>query len=229
MTATIKLVPLDRLQANPRNPKRHATATIGNSLDRFGVIEPVVVDARTGYLISGHGRVETLAEKHAAGEPAPDGIEVLKNGKWKVPAVVGWRSKDDAEADAALIALNRTGQIGGWDDVKLAEMLATLAETDKLVGVGYTESDLDVLQRVVEAEGQFTMDFTDVIDEFLEGTGTSSPDYEKNVFRVLRIAIPDEAGARQLFETLGVEYDEHCRSIPWPRPIEKRPSEVFDA
>jgi hypothetical protein len=63
---------------------------------------------------------------------------------------VGWASRTDAEAKAALIALNRTTILGGWVDASLLSILDELSDggTDVagLQGVGYDGDDLEELR-----------------------------------------------------------------------------------
>lgn len=228
-THTLELVPLNDFRFNPRNPKHHAHATIGASINRFGMIEPIIVDKRTGYLISGHGRVTTLRQMRDAGEPAPDGIEVT-DIDWLAPAITSWASANDQEAEAALVALNRTTEIGGWNTRSLADILETLTAADALAGVGYGQNDLNLLLRTLEAENQFTQDFTDVIDEFIDQTGTGSANFEgRRAFRVLRVVFPHEEGVRQFFDKLGLAYEPTARSIAYPHAPERLAREMFNA
>lgn len=142
----IEYVPLDELAVDPKNPKAHDTGTITASIDRFGVVEAIVRDERTGYIVSGHGRHKTLTAMQERGDAPPDGVRA-DAGRWLVPVVVGWSSRSDAEAHAALIALNRTTELGGWADDALVELLGELAEQpDGLDGVGYFDSDVEDLQ-----------------------------------------------------------------------------------
>ena len=140
-------LPLDHLTPDPANPKSHSTETIDASIGRFGVIDQIVRDDRTGYIISGHGRHETLTAMRDRGETAPDGVRVDAGGHWLVPVVVGWASRTDAEARAALIALNRTTELGGWVDDALLDLLDNL---DDFTGVGFTEDDTDDLRARLE-------------------------------------------------------------------------------
>ena len=134
------------LVPNPGNPKEHHLDTIDASIDRFGYLDPIVIDERTGRTISGHGRTETLAVMEARGETAPDGVMVTSTGAWQVPVIRGWSSTDDREASAALVALNRTTELGGWDDTALAGILTDLAQVEGgLAGVGFNQADLDAL------------------------------------------------------------------------------------
>ena len=58
-TTRIEYVPLDQLKKAPRNPKAHSD-DIKTSIGRFGYVEPIVVDERTGCIVAGHGRREAL-------------------------------------------------------------------------------------------------------------------------------------------------------------------------
>lgn len=143
--------PLSSLLNHPRNPKAHAIEDLIASIERFGFVEPVVVDDRTGLLVSGHGRVEALRRMEAAGKPPPDGVVLLSATDsevpfvWGVEVVEGFRTESDEEALAFLVAANQLTALGGWDDVALARLL-TPADTD-LTGLGFTDRDVSRLAK----------------------------------------------------------------------------------
>jgi len=145
---------LDDLTANPANPKDHAVDVIDASMERFGYIDGAVIDERTGYIVSGHGRTKTLRAKRDRGEAPPEGVRVDDQGRWLVPVQVGWASRDDAEATAALIGLNRTTELGGWVDESLLELLDGLSDRGNdmaaLAGVGYGKDDMDELRALLQ-------------------------------------------------------------------------------
>jgi hypothetical protein len=145
---------LDDIEANPSNPKAHDVGTINDSVARFGYIDGVVIDERTGYLISGHGRTKTLRAMRDRGESPPDGVSVDATGAWLVPVQLGWSSRTDAEAKAALIALNRTTILGGWVDDSLLGLLDELSDNGNdmagLQGVGYGKDDMDELRALLQ-------------------------------------------------------------------------------
>jgi hypothetical protein len=121
---------------------------IDASVGRFGFLEPIVLDQRTGYIISGHGRTKTLTAMAERGESPPEGVQVNEAGEWVVPVVTGWASRSDSESAAALIALNRTTEIGGWVDEELLTLLDGLsADEDGLLGVGFQDHEVDALRR----------------------------------------------------------------------------------
>ena len=138
---------LDDLLAAPRNPKDHDLPGIGRSIGRFGVIDLITIDERTGRIISGHGRLESITAARDSQAEAPDGVTVSEDGDWLVPVTRGWASKDDDEADSALIALNQLTIVAGWDDALLAPMLVELRDKDADLFelTGYTNGLLDVM------------------------------------------------------------------------------------
>lgn len=141
----IRKVPLAELKGDDRNPKSHDLAGTISSLRRFGFVDPVVQDQRTKLLVAGHGRVAALRVMRERGEDPPGGIE--PDG-WKVPTYTGWSSDDDDEADAALVALNRLTEVGGWDVEQLVDLLTAVSKSARegLAGVGYDGADLDNLR-----------------------------------------------------------------------------------
>lgn len=156
MATAIEYRPLASLIVNPRNPKAHDTQAVAASVSRFGFIEPIVVDERTGFIISGHGRRRSLLESQINGDPVPEGVTLADDGDWLVPVVTGYSSRDDNEATGALIALNRTNELGGWVDDELLNLLETLGQVDDgLEGVGYTDGDITALSSLLENFASF--------------------------------------------------------------------------
>lgn len=160
-------IPLDHLRADPANPKAHDTGAIDASIGRFGIIDQIVRDDRTGYIISGHGRDETLRQMRDRGDNPPDGVRLDASGNWLIPVIVGWSSRTDAEARAALIALNQTTILGGWVDDALLDLLDNL---DDFTGVGFSETDTDDLRARLE----------ELSEEPVSGVSDKSPSPLKN-------------------------------------------------
>ncbi len=142
MERRLETMPLDEILPTVlRNPKRHED--VRPSFDRFGFIELPTLDERTGRLVSGHGRIDSLNAAHAAGGEPPEGVTVGPDGRWMVPVVRGWSSVDDREAEAAGVAVNRYVEAGGWDFSGLSAVLTDVSTTAaKLEGIGYTADQL---------------------------------------------------------------------------------------
>ena len=148
----IEMMPLNAITGAQKNPKRHSHEDIEKSISRFGYVEPVVLDERTGRLVAGHGRVQALRVAKKTGDKPPQGV-VEKGGEWLVPVLRGWASRSDTEAEAYLVASNHLTTKGGWDDGELAKLLQSLNEQAALDGTGFDSSSIDeVLRRASEAE-----------------------------------------------------------------------------
>src|SRR5215471_6350671 len=149
----IELMPLDSLLSQERNARGHDPETLDASMNRFGYLQSVFLDERTGRILAGHGRRDQLMLKRDAGEPPPSDVMVdIDTGEWLVPVERGWSSRDDNEAEAAGIALNRVGE-GRWREDELWQMLNDISQQDHgLDGIGYTNSDLEEMLAAIDQQ-----------------------------------------------------------------------------
>jgi len=127
-------VPIDSVRPHERNPRHGDIGALSQSLDRFGQTKPIIVQASTGRILGG-------------------------NHTWKAAKALGWAEiavhsmdVDDGAADAILIADNRIGDLGTYDDTLLAGILSGLADADALAGTGYDGDDVDALLATVAAQ-----------------------------------------------------------------------------
>jgi len=110
-------------------------------MDRFGFTNPILIDEKSGLMVAGHGRVEDLVTRKAAGKPPPDRIIAKGGGEWYVPVIRGIRFKDEKEAEAYLLADNQLTILGGFDDKALADILKDHAVN--LTGLGWEQEAVD--------------------------------------------------------------------------------------
>lgn len=110
MHIEIRTVAIDQLEPHPANPrvtlvpaKHREYQAIKTSLDRYGLVEPIVWNERTGRIVSGHQRVRVLRNQHVRN------VDV---------AVV---DLDEHEEAALLLAMNKIE--GRWDPDKLAALV----------------------------------------------------------------------------------------------------------
>jgi DNA modification methylase len=132
MEATLhtKRVPVDSLHLDPANARLHPDENldaIAGSLRRFGQAEPLIVQAGTGRVVGGNGR-----------------LVVMKKLGW-VECDVVELDIDDLTATALGIALNRTAETAAWDETNLVKLLEELKAEDALEGVGFDNEDIDAL------------------------------------------------------------------------------------
>jgi len=140
----IEWMALGDVKQAPSNPKDHDIGEICVSIGRRGFVELPAIDERTGRLVAGHGRLEALQKMQADKAPLPGGLRE-EGGKWLMPVVRGWASKNDADAAAYLVASNRLTEVGGWNEEALRALMAEIALTapEEIAGSGYDQQDID--------------------------------------------------------------------------------------
>lgn len=139
-----EMVSLDELAAYPKNAKSHDLGSIHISIETFGYVERIVINEVTGHILSGHGRTDVLRQLKSSGKLPPDGI-IADNGHWMIP--VDFVSIPEGQEGALTIALNKTVELGGWDEPALAALLQEVAGSDEieLIASGFSGDDLDQL------------------------------------------------------------------------------------
>ena len=129
----LSTVALADLRADPANPRTHDArnlAAIAASLREHGQVEPLLVQKSTMMVIGGNGRAEAM-----------------RTLGWK-QARVALLDVSDTEARKLSIALNRTGELAGWDEAVLARHLSDLSELDTAFDVdalGFSAAEMDAL------------------------------------------------------------------------------------
>lgn len=146
MGRQLEMVRLDAIRGNPENAKTHSVDGVTASMGRLGLVDIAVRDDRTGMLVAGHGRTDSLRARQTGGSP-PEGVTIDCDGEWLVPVITGWASADDDEATAAAIALNAHVERGGWQVDRLIPILDRLQAGPGLDGIGYGPKDLKALLR----------------------------------------------------------------------------------
>lgn len=163
MQRYIKYMPLPEIPSASRNAKDHDLSAIRASIETFGCVVAGEIDERTGRLVAGHGRKEVLMQMQAEGASPPEGVQLTEDGTWLAAIVRGWRSRSDADAEAYMIAHNRSGEKGGWDEDVLALSLQEIQQADAalLAATGYSEDEAATLQEALAADAHVT----DVLDD----------------------------------------------------------------
>ena len=138
----IRKVSADRLNPAAYNPRRDLKPgdkdyeKLKRSIEEFGFVEPVVWNRATGFVVGGHQRLKVL----------------LDMGETEIDCVV---VDLEPEKEKALnLALNRIQ--GGWDEGKLAEVLADLdASAFDVSFTGFDAEESDALMnKFYSAEAQ---------------------------------------------------------------------------
>lgn len=108
----------DQLLANPKNFRLHPGSqadALRGVLSEVGVVQNVLANRRSGYLLDGHLRV----------------MEALKSGQPTIP--VTWVDLDEAEENLILSTLDPISALAGTDAAKLDELLREVTTGDAAV------------------------------------------------------------------------------------------------
>lgn len=132
------LVPTCNLKPHPQNPNQHPLKQLqllGKIIRHTGWRRPIVVSARSGYVVAGHGA-----------------LEAAKLEGWAMVPVNRQDFATEADELAHMIADNRLAEESERDDVTLKQLLADLATQDiDLELTGYDQEAMDALLAEAEA------------------------------------------------------------------------------
>ncbi|MFQ3578382.1 MAG: ParB/Srx family N-terminal domain-containing protein [Verrucomicrobiia bacterium] len=127
-----KLVPVGEIEPNPRNPNTHPQRQIellAKNIQHFGWRHPITVSKRSGFIVSGHGRL--MAAKHLGLRLVPVDYQDFATESDELAVLVA----DNRLAELATVDLNELERIAaGWKDENFDTLLA-----------GFEPVDLDAL------------------------------------------------------------------------------------
>lgn len=123
---TMKLSELRPAGFNPRKISPASQKNLANSIKRFGMVQPIIFNTKTGNVVGGHQRLAILK---ASGTKETDVVQVSLSAN---------------EEKALNVALNNIN--GEWDYDKLTDLLTELKDSDfKLDVMGFTKTELDAI------------------------------------------------------------------------------------
>ena len=123
-----KRMDLDALVLDPQNARTHNKKNqeaVRASISEFGQVEVLVVQKGTNIVIGGNCRLKEmrrLGHKEA----------------WVAEVDV-----DDTKDKRLALALNRTGELAGWDDNVLSAMMNDLEKAGDMENLGWSDVELD--------------------------------------------------------------------------------------
>lgn len=127
----VKVLPLASLKPaeyNPRTISDESMSRLRRSMDEFGLVEPIVVNKRTGYtVVGGHQRLEILRAR----------------GETEIPCSVV--DLPISREKALNVALNNQAMAGAYDFTKLADLLQEIdtGEFDVSAVTGFDAAELE--------------------------------------------------------------------------------------
>lgn len=143
---TMRTMWRSEIKEHPKNPRvitESAKKKLKGKMKEVGLLQPLIVNERSGYLLGGHQRLASL-----------DALE--KNADYEIDvAVVDLNEKQELEM---LVFLNNPGAQGGWE-------LEILAEINLEAGVGFSDMGFDKLDvdLLFDGDSRFNEIFPDPI------------------------------------------------------------------
>ncbi len=137
----------DQFLANPRNPRKHPQKqrdAVKGSLNTLGWIAPVIVNARTGYMIDGHERVWQALQNDNADVPFIE-VDLSEAEENLALASFDWITHLAVYDPDNLDALLRDVQT---DDVALQAVIAELATEAGVIPPDFSPVGIDEQSRL---------------------------------------------------------------------------------
>lgn len=136
-----KMVPIDELVENPRNPNTHPKKQIdllAKIIKRQGWRHPITVSNRSGFIVHGHGRL--AAAKLLGVESVP----------------VDYQDYDtEAQEWEDLLADNKIAELAELDESLAAQLLDELEKAEAEIELtGFTDRELQKLMAGIEEDGK---------------------------------------------------------------------------
>lgn len=125
---TKKLSDLKAAPYNPRTSNKKQEKNLKESLSKFGLVEPIIFNKRTGYIVGGHFRVR----------------ELKKLGYESIDCVIVDLSEDDERE----LNVRLNANTGAWD----FDLLANEWNIDELVEWGLEGIPFDIEEEPIEKE-----------------------------------------------------------------------------
>lgn len=144
----IKLTDLKPSEYNPRLISETEQLKLKNSMETFGIVDPIIINLKNMHIIGGHQRYEVLLDKYMEDNDFLPELDLIRLGN------IGWvfqnkelDIKDENHEKALNLALNKIS--GDWDYGKLNEVLDDLAEVNFDIDLtGFDELDMLELENL---------------------------------------------------------------------------------
>ena len=130
-----KVVPIEELIPNPRNPNTHTPEQvkwIAKVISHRGWRAPITVSSRSGFVVCGHGRLEAALQLGLEGVPVDFQDFTSEADEW-----------------AHMVADNRLAELATMDNTALVNLLTEL-EAGEIETTGFTESQFDELAKALK-------------------------------------------------------------------------------
>lgn len=160
----IKITDIKPAEYNPRKISNEEFNKLSNSLNEFGLVDPIIINLKNNKIIGGHQRYEVLLDTYMQNNDFFAELNLLKLGD------IGWiftetdlKVKSEDHEKALNLALNKIS--GEWDTTKLTEILNELEESElNLDLTGFDEIELKDIE--LYEEDYEKDEFDNLVEEY---------------------------------------------------------------
>ena len=139
------------IEPHPKNPRqidKKAQDNLTEKMSEIGLLQPLIVNRRTGYLLGGHQRLAVM-----------DRLEKYKNGKNDYELDVSVVDLPEEKELAMLVFLNNPSAQGTWETDLLAEI--NLENGISFESMGFDKLDVDL---IFDGDARFSELFADTAE-----------------------------------------------------------------
>ena len=148
---TMERILRSSIRPHPKNPRvitDSAKKKIKDKMSEVGLLQPLIINKTTGYLLGGHQRLSSM-----------DALEKYKEGKNDYHLDVAIVELDEKSEAEMLVFLNNASAAGSWNTDLLAEL--NLDFGTSFDAMGFDKLDVDL---IFDGDSRFDTLFTDTAE-----------------------------------------------------------------
>jgi len=160
----IKLIDIEPADYNPRTITEEAKKKLRNSIETFGLVEPIIINTKNNRIVSGHQRyqilIDMLMEEDNLAEREFDYL--VKDDYGYIFDFNQLQIKNEDYEKALNIVLNNTNLMGDYDYQKLGDLLNELEFNGfNLEFTGFDDLEFVSLNEDDDFGGEYDLDIID--------------------------------------------------------------------
>lgn len=210
----IKITDLIPSDYNPRIMPENEATKLKNSLETFGLVDPIVINLKNNHIIGGHQRFDVLIDQHLEDNKIFEELNLIRLGD------IGWVFTDtdltvESEDHEKALNLSLNKISGEWDTEKLFVILEELEVNNFDLGLtgfdGFDEEiELKGLLDKMEFREPNSQPASDASDSEIEDDDFEDEDNTGIGFYEITLLFDSEEEMTEAFDKL-VEEGYNCR------------------
>lgn len=171
----IKLTDITPAGYNPRLISEEDYNHLKNSINHFGLVDPIIINLRNNRIIGGHQRYDVLLDEYNLNGDYEE-LDLLRLGDIGLVFLDTELSMDSEDREKALnLALNKIS--GGWDNTKLNTLFDDLGSKGfDLELTGF--NNIEITQLALEEDIDYdSLNSLETLDDIYEDDRESEPVY----------------------------------------------------